>query len=267
MTSFWPPSLRWRSTLLVLFVMLPVFGLVLYIGIDSRSQEIAVAKNSAVLMARQAGLEEEQLISATHQLLAILAEMPQMRTDDAAVCDAFMTDTRQQFQSYANLGVIALNGDVVCSAVPLKDPVNVADRGYFTRALQTRDFAVGEYQVGRVTGAPSVNFGYPVLDETGQIKSVVFAALDLAWLNRLENQVIMQLPEAPTLIIVDGDGIVLVHQPDQTDWVGRRLPDALLAGNILTRASGVFTSSSVDSIRRVYAFATLDSATASNDCT
>ena len=42
--------------------------------------------------------------------------------------------------------------------------VYVGDRVYFRRALETRDFAIGEYQIGRITGKATLNFGYPVLE-------------------------------------------------------------------------------------------------------
>ena len=65
---------------------------------------------------------------------------------------------------------------------PITDEVYLGDRVYFRRALETREFAIGEYQVGRLTEKASVNFGYPVLDDAGDVHAVVFAALDLAWL-------------------------------------------------------------------------------------
>jgi diguanylate cyclase len=54
--------------------------------------------------------------------------------------------------------------------MPLAGPVSVSDRPWFKRAIQLRDFAVGEYQVGRITGRPSLNFGYPLLGEDGRIQ-------------------------------------------------------------------------------------------------
>ena len=48
--------------------------------------------------------------------------------------------------------------------------VYVGDRVYFRRALETRDFAIGEYQIGRITGKATLNFGYPVLDDAGHVQ-------------------------------------------------------------------------------------------------
>jgi hypothetical protein len=45
---------------------------------------------------------------------------------------------------YANLGVIAPDGQVLCSALPLSTPVNLADRAYVREASARRTFAMGE---------------------------------------------------------------------------------------------------------------------------
>lgn len=61
--------------------------------------------------------------------------------------------------------------------------INLTDRLYFRKLLETCVLAAGDYQIGRVTGKNSVNFGYPVPDAAGNVEVVVFIALDLsAWL-------------------------------------------------------------------------------------
>ena len=105
-------------------------------------------------------------------------------------------------------------------------PVYVGDRIYFRRALETRDFAIGEYQVGRITGKASVNFGYPVLDDAGHVRAVVVAALDLAWLSELANQA--GLPTGSMLTVIDRNGTILSRYPDEGKWVGKLMPEPLV---------------------------------------
>jgi hypothetical protein len=91
--------------------------------------------------------------------------------------------------------VIKTNGEVPASALPLTNTVNLADRSFFQRALSTRDLSIGDYQVGRISGKPSFNLGYPVIDPSDQVQAVVFAALDLDWFNRSDYALQMQLPQ------------------------------------------------------------------------
>ena len=83
-------------------------------------------------------------------------------------------------------------------------PVNAADRAWFQRAVQSRAFAIGDYQIGRITHKATVNFGYPLLNQAGKLQGVVFAALDLAWINQLATQA--QLPEGSTFSLIDRNG-------------------------------------------------------------
>ena len=126
------------------------------------------------------------------------------------------------YPRYANLGVIKTNGDVAASALPLTNTVNLADRSFFQRALATRDLSIGDYQVGRITGKPSFNLGYPVFDPSGQVQAVVFAALDLDWVNGSDYALQMQLPQGATWTKIDGKGTILVRYPAPEKWlVGR----------------------------------------------
>ena len=108
------------------------------------------------------------------------------------------------------------------SALPLTKTVNLADRSFFQRALSTRDLSIGHYQVGRITGKPSFNLGYPVFDPFGQVQAVVFAALDLDWVNRSDYALQMQLPEGATWTKIDGNGTVLMRYPAPEKVAGWR---------------------------------------------
>jgi hypothetical protein len=127
----------------------------------------------------------------------------------------------QQSPRYASAGVATLDGDIVCSDVPLASPVNITDRPYFQRAVETRGFGVGEYQIGRVSHRQSINFGYPLLDKEGKTEGVVYLAIDLEWLNQFAATV--QRPSGSTISMFDGEGTILVHRPLPQKWVGKSI--------------------------------------------
>lgn len=115
--------------------------------------------------------------------------------------------------------------------------MNVADRTYFRRALEKRQFAIGDYQIGRITRKATVNFGYPVLDKNGGVQAVVFAALDLSWLSQLAAKV--ELPPEATLMLLDRNGTVRARHPEAEQWIGKIAPELALAEKELAQKDEV----------------------------
>ncbi|MCL4475779.1 MAG: PAS domain-containing protein [Nitrospirae bacterium] len=116
-----------------------------------------------------------------------------------------------------------------------------------------------DYQIGRITGKPSLNFGYPVVDEAGNIKGVFFGALDLEWLNRFEFDVESHLPKDSTLTKIDSKGIVLAHHYDKEELIGKPFPMKSLLETVKTQEKGVVEAIDIDGKPRIYAFRTLPS--------
>jgi signal transduction histidine kinase len=248
-------SLRTRLLFLVLLAVLPAVGLTLYTAWEQRREAALAAQREALRLAEIVSANHERLIEGARQLLAGLARLPEVRRRDARACSPLFADLLKQYPGYANLGAIEPNGTLFCSALPSSRPVNVSDRAYVRRALETRTFAVGEYQVGRVTGKATVNFGHPVLDEAGRVQAVVFAALDLAWLNELASRA--RLPQGSTLTVIDRTGAILARHPDSTKWVGKSAPEASIVKTVLAQGEGTAQSAGEDGIPRLFGFTPL----------
>ena len=182
-----------------------------------------------------------------------LAQQPQVEQLDPMICSAFLADQLKQNPRYSNFGAIGLNGDVICSALPFQAPLNLADREYFKATVASRDFSLGEFQIGRVTGKAGVNFGYPLLDDKGTFRAVLFAALDLAWVNSFMTD--PGLPKGSVLNLIDRKGIILARHPDPEKWVGKSMTDIPLVKTILSaKDEGIAEVTGLDGIRRLYGF-------------
>jgi diguanylate cyclase len=255
-----PTRLRVRLMLLVLLAVIPAAGLLLY-GLDQhRGVAAQKAREEALRAVRIAAASHERLIEGARQMLVLLAQLPEIRTKDPGACSAFLAGILTRYPQYANLGVIRPDGSVHCSALPMAATVNVADRLYFRRALESRDFAIGEYQIGRITGKATVNFGQPVIDGAGETRAVVFAALDLGWLAEYAAQ--LALPRDAALSLVDRNGVVLVHHPEPGAWTGKTLAEAPLVQALREqRAAGTIEAPGFDGVVRFYGFAPLESGT------
>src|SRR5215475_632592 len=247
-------SLRTRLLLLVLLAVIPALGLTLYTNLEERQLRKAQVQEHDMRLVRLVSADHERLIADAHRLLVNLARLPAVRDPNPPACNTLFADLLTRHSSYVNLGVADVDGNVFCSALPMTGPVSVGDRIYFRRALETRDFAIGEYQVGRVTGKASVNFGYPVLDDAGHVRAVVVVALDLAWLNQLASQA--GLPPGSMLTVIDRQGTILSRYPDQGKLIGKLMPESLVLQAIATQqGNGMTEASGGDGIPRLFSFA------------
>jgi C4-dicarboxylate-specific signal transduction histidine kinase len=179
------PSLRLLLVLIVLLAIVPQVALLIYSTQEARERAILDAGRAATQMVRAAARDFEATAEDMNRLLVALSQRPEVQNHDGAACSRLFADLVAQDDRVINLGAASTDGDVFCSGLPRKGPVNNADRDYFTLAVQTRGFAIGDYQVGRITGQASINFATPILGPAGVIKGVVYAALDLTWFNRI----------------------------------------------------------------------------------
>jgi len=249
-------SLRFRLLMLVLLAVVPVLGLTLFTYAEVRRLTAADVQREALRLARIVASDQEDTIKDTRQLLFALAQLPEVHGTQSAGCSEFFARLLGQYPQYALLGVVAPEGDSLCSAPPTARPVNLANRDFFQRVLQTHSFAIGGYQSERITGKATLDLGYPVLDEAGRLQAVVLASLDLEWLNHLAAEA--QLPKGSTLMVVDRNGTVLVRYPDPETWVGHSVPEAPIIETILAQqGEGTTESPGVDGVPRLFAFTPL----------
>ncbi|MFC5302810.1 response regulator [Azospira restricta] len=222
--AHWFPRLRERLLLLVLLAVAPGFMLIAYSAWEGRAQARAGTERQTRQLAIHVTEEQSRLIAQSRLLLGILSRLPIVR--DAATdpeCGRTLNTIRRDNPMYGNIGVVDAEGTMLCSALGFKAGMNVADRSWFRRALDSRGFAAGDYLIGRLSGLPSLTLSLPVLDDTGTTRKVLFAALDLSWLSRLADSV--PLPPGTAIAVVDSDGVILSRHPDpQREWTGRKVP-------------------------------------------
>jgi signal transduction histidine kinase len=245
-------SLRLRLGLLVALALIPTLVLMLYSAAERRRHAARDAQAQALRVAQIVSSDFERHIEGTRHLLVALAHVPNVRDHGPAECQRFLSSLLKDDPIYANFGLADRAGDITCSAVPLDEPVNIADRRYFVSALVVRDFAIGEFQVGRVTGRATINFGYPLLDDDGRARAVVFAAMDLAWLNHLVAAA--DLPEGAALVVMDRNGTILARYPNPQTWVGQSGTRDPLFQAMLAQGHGTAELPGMDGIPRIYAF-------------
>jgi two-component system, cell cycle sensor histidine kinase and response regulator CckA len=245
-------GLRGRLFLLVILAALPAFALTVYTGWEERQRRREGVASDTVTLARIVASDQERILDGTRQILADLADVPEVRSGDPARCQTYFALLMKQYRGYSSFSVIDPAGNVLVSRPRVDRPVNFSDRPWFRRAVESLDFALGDYQVGVLTGKQVVVAAWPARDESGRLVSVVAAGLDVAWLNQIAATA--QLPTGAVLVLVDRQGVVVARHPDAPGVLGRSLPEAPLAALMGRQAEGTVEVTGEDAATRIYAF-------------
>ena len=253
MKNLFPSSVRSKLILLGVLALVPVVLLTVFNSWHQRRLEVAEARERIAKILDFAILHEEEVIRETQRILATLVEVPAIREGGSSASES-LARLLKYSPEYANFGLIRPDGRLIASALPFKKPLNLTDRSYFQDAVRTRTFSVGEYQVGRVTGTPVINFGYPVIDRKGKLTAVIFAALDLSRVTKFEAEIDVQTPANSPYVRLDSKGSVLSSYPE-TQLFGKGNPlEKPLLRKILKEKRGTFEATGADGVERLYLF-------------
>ncbi|MBE7555917.1 MAG: PAS domain S-box protein [Anaerolineales bacterium] len=256
MLRFFLANLRSRIVLLVLLALLPALGLILYANLSTRRANITQAHQETLRVAQIASRQQQLLVEDTGQLLAGLAQIPQLHNSSSANCAAFLGNLLAKDSRYANFGVADLAGNIICSARSLPPPVSLAGQSWFQQVPQNREATVGNYQKDPLTNKFVLPIGYPLLDAAGQPEAVLLTWLDLTWFDQLG--VAAGLPAGSVLAVIDWQGTILARYPDPVGFVGRIYPDSPVVQAVRThQGEGTGETVGLDGVRRLYAFTPL----------
>ncbi|MGE3270838.1 MAG: GAF domain-containing protein, partial [Chloroflexota bacterium] len=246
-------SLRVRLLLLMVLAIGPALALVAIGGIEQRRQSSALAQADALHLARMVVNEHRQQIDQARQLLVSLSLHPSVISvnADPSACMRLLGRVLEAQDGYTNLAVARTDGEIVCSGRAMDGPVNLADRQYFQRVMQTGQFDAKEFDIGRVSGRPGLMMGAPVFGPGGEIIAVLHAGIDLNWLTRFA--VNADLPAGSRFSLLRTDGTILARTPDPERRTGQIVPDAALIERLAQgrEVTGEFTGA--DGVEQLFA--------------
>ncbi|MEO8103699.1 MAG: PAS domain S-box protein [Betaproteobacteria bacterium] len=230
-----PARLQVKLLLLAFVASLPAFGLLFWDGISDRERAIEGASDGIARVARLASLDQEKRLEGARHTVNLLSRVPTLRGGSAKACAELLADLQYRQSTLFNQGVINIDGNLRCSALPVAATGNVADRPWFRRAIDTQQFTVSGYLSSRLSGQQIQLFAVPLYDMSDEVSGVVFATWELT--SREKSLSDLQLDPGIRLILADRSGVVLGSSPANPDLIGQMLPDkrvldAIRAGNI-----------------------------------
>jgi len=166
----------------ILAAVLPAFAGLLYHVDRQRESLRELAEQTALRYVDAAGRREAGLLDSTRQTLSAIAMMPMIAGAKWPMCQGYFAELLARGDSpYNNLGVIAPDGEVLCSGAtgPGGRRPPLGDRPWFARALREDGFVISGFQVGRASGRPGIVVATAVRDGEGRPRGVLYASLRL----------------------------------------------------------------------------------------
>jgi diguanylate cyclase (GGDEF)-like protein len=242
-------NLRTRARILALVTLaaLPALIFTVYSAIERRESQERQARAELVRLVKLAALQQWQVVESARQMMVASSQVLVTLLEDRPRCTQYFASLlAQNRNSYHSMGLFADNGELLCNAATWRDKVYSGDRLYFRLAKETGRFAVGEYQIGRVTGQAGINFGFPVKDAENKVRAVAFAGLDLENLARMAEAT--PLPPEGILSVIDVKGTVLSRKPALKERVGQKLWNPQVIESILAGSEGVLEAKGEDGV-------------------
>ncbi|KAB0666573.1 PAS domain S-box protein [Oryzomonas japonica] len=249
-------SLRKLLLLLTLLLALPAVGLIVHFGLDQHHDALQEGVAETRKLAHSIASEQRNLTAAAHQLVTVLGQLPQVREHKTAAVNGILTSVLALNPQYANI-VIAdpTTGDVWASALPLTKPFSLRDKRTFRNAVKTRQFSSGEYVIGQISTKPTIGFGYPVLDEKGEVKAVIAVNFNFDHYNVLFNQA--GLPQGTTFNIIDYNGVIIDRNLNPEGFVGKKANDGIFMSMVNGPEENSFIDVGVSGDRRIISYTKL----------
>ncbi len=247
-----PTSLKARLLVLVLLAALPAVVAVVAGAMAGRQEALAQAEAEVLAYTRQMVGEQMQARAAAFQLLTSISRLPAFSDDDPQGCNDLVGRLAGGGGLFRNLGLIGLDGRVICAAKPPPAEASASGRSYFKRALETGGFVASDYQLDPASGEGSLVFALALTNHERQVRSVLFASLELARLVNTPNP--RNLPQDSHVTLLDPQFRVVERVP-RDGWFGKSVVGTSLHRQLaLGRPASVQIGTGLNGSRRLHAF-------------
>jgi two-component sensor histidine kinase len=205
-------SLRVRLLVTVTIALLPIVVLSVLQGVDRARHEIADARARLSETARAAATPEENMLSASEQILRALANMNDVRQVTAG-CNHDLADALHGLSFFTNISRLDANGTVVCAALPASVGRSARARTVWREAQASTGFVVSGEIHSPVTNQRVVVGMLPLRDRSGAFTGALAIGLDLRWLDYVVRA--SKLPKGSVVALFDRQGtIITANRPD-----------------------------------------------------
>jgi diguanylate cyclase (GGDEF)-like protein len=225
---------------------------------DTRAKEIAQATQEFHNIAQRNVQAQREIIASVETMMKSAAYISASAGAVGRSCDILRNSLKIELPWISSMSIVAGDGTVQCSTLPSLVGINIGDRGYFKRAVETRGFVFSDYVFARVSKIPTMMGAYPVSAIAAGEQAVIVAGINLDWMSKM----VVDLDGRPGIsaVLIDSEGLVLAAAPDQAGMIGHPFDDPAVLAAISDKSIGSdqatesVSSTAADGSRRTVSF-------------
>jgi diguanylate cyclase (GGDEF)-like protein/PAS domain S-box-containing protein len=260
--SKWAAALGMRQRLIIL-VLLAVAPLVLLLVWTLYNERQAAIAGARLLLRQEARVAAEHQASALNEAVAVLQDLrtiPAITIEGGDACREQVTRFHDQHPVFVTIGVVRLDGVVVCHNL-LQTAQAVGHDRLLAEALRADgpEIFVSHYLHGPVTGQPVIFVASPLRDTVGRKVGVVYVSIDLASFSTVTSELATG-KDRVVAVVEPETGIVLARSVGSGLEVGKAFPDRRLTNAMLASPAGGSAEGTFNGAASLFGFAPLPGA-------
>lgn len=246
-------SVRKKLVCIVLFASLPIIILLTYTNIRHEADHVADSKKDVKIFLHGFTEIQRSITESTKTLLQTVAAMPEVHHGDEDRIRIVFQTVLKANPFFTNIIYLNARGDAVVMGKGKNKGFNFADRKQFQDAVSTKQFAFGEYVVGKATKKSIFPFAMPVLDTADKVIGVIIVGVSLEHYGELFRN--SDFPKGSYFDLCDLNGNRLFRIPSSAETpIGEPLEPHLFSVVVETGAAGLTTVQNSDGVDRLVAF-------------
>lgn len=251
-------SLQFRILLITVVATVPFIAFSIYDAEQDRERSIVDLKDEAIQLVNFILIEEAKTIDGARQLLTSLSNLPKEYFTDSIRCKSYLSSLLTKFNRYVNLGVVSKNGTLFASGRQIENKIDYSNNEFFEEVMQSGEFSVGEYFVDPISRKRIINLGYPLLDKNQEVKAVLFASLNVSYIDAIEKDLAKIFHEKSLFIKIDDEGDILTTNYFSNEIIQKIVTPTFLR-SVSEQGNGIIEAQGPNNQKYLFVFATTKS--------
>lgn len=245
-------GVRARLALLVLILVVPLMLDRVWVLEDRRQQQIKAASTEITELAKRGAVQQNAVISTVEVLLKSLAQVYVTSERQGQGCAVLKDGVRIEHDVLNNISIVGKNGRVMCSTHPGLVGLDVTDRPYFHRALDTKQFVLSDYLITRLDKSAALMAAMPTTMINDDIEVVIVTSVQLNWLGRMLAD--FNARPSTEAFLFDSTGTVIAASDGRDSRVGSKPPSEFPLHLILDKDSGTLAGTGLNGRAELMSF-------------